>query len=140
MCGLYRFPTNLIIHPVYCDYQHDNQFDLYAYHPNSSPAYQHVPGWKHPERGMTSLRNGHLAPRPSNIEPTQLPTVREPPSVITHRYSRTRRGKKVPSLPIRLRATVVLPTTNHQECSLMALQPPCMTNSRVTRARMAVKE
>ena len=46
----------------------------------------------------------------------------------------------VPSLPIRLQATVVLPTTNHQECSLMALQPPRMASSRVTRARMAVKE
>ena len=71
---------------------------------------------------------------------SQHNSVREPPSVIAHRYSCTRREKKVPSLPIRLRATVVLPSTNHQECSLMALQPPRMTSSRVTRARMAVKE
>ena len=48
-------------------------------------------------------------------------------SARTLRYSRTRRGKKVPSLPIRrLQGTVVLPTINHQECSLMALQPPLM--------------
>ena len=44
-------------------------------------------------------------------------------SVRTLRYSCTRRGKKAPSLPIRLQGTVVLPTINHQECSLMALQP-----------------
>ena len=61
-------------------------------------------------------------------------------TITAHRYSRTWRGKKVPSLPMRLQATVVLPTTNHQECNLMALQPPRMANSRVTQARMAVKE
>ena len=89
------------------------------------------------ERTTRSSRNGHLASRPSNIEPSQFSSRA---TIIAHRYSRTWRGKKVPSLPIRLQATVVLSTTNHQECSLMALQPPRMANSRVTQARMAVKE
>ena len=88
------------------------------------------------ERGARSSRNGHLASCPSNTEPSHRNSVRAPPSSRFH--IRVKEGEEG-SLPIRLQATVVLPTINHRKYG-MALTPPCMANSLVSQACMAVKD
>ena len=89
-----------------------------------------------------SSRNGHNMVTPHRAQATlnHRNSVHAPPSLhimrlpVAHRYSRTRRFSHPPQATV-----VLLPPINHRECR-MALRPPCMANSLMTWARMAVDE